>query len=326
MRVRAFDTIRFLAVCAVVLQHGVFLSAQSGVTASLVTLGASVWAVPLLFALSGRLSRLSQHGAELSHRVRRILVPYLAWSVILFAYATQGALRAGMSPFENTDWFGVLFAGHAFYTLWFLAMLIYVTVIGHALRSDRARLGVLVCALVICGAVAVIRRDAPAADTDTWIGFLTVAPLCIAAYLAGALIPRAPRCTTAAAIGGLTMLAANSFLYAVWGTGLTCARQSIIMTLATASGVLILWALPGRYAHAAASTSRLCLLLANAGRYSLGIYLIHAPVLNIVRRLTGTRESTDLLWALIISVIALGISLAASWLLARSTRLAPLVS
>lgn len=326
MRVRAFDTIRFLAVCAVVLQHGVFLSAQSGVATSLVTLGASVWAVPLLFALSGHLSRLSEHGTELSHRVRRILVPYLAWSITLFAYAAQGALRAGMSPFENTDWLGVLFAGQAFYTLWFLAMLIYATIVGHALQSDRARLGVLVAALVIYGAVATLRGDAPAPDTDTWPGFLAVAPLCIAAYLAGTLLPRAPRHTAGAAVGALFTLAANGFLYMLWGTGLTCTRQSIIMTLATVGGVLMLWALPGRHARAEANTSRLCLLLANAGRYSLGIYVIHAPVLNIVRWLTGTRESTDFLWGLALSAIALGISLAASWLLARSARLARLVS
>ena len=57
----------------------------------------------------------------------------------------------------------------------------------------------------------------------------------------------------------------------------------------------------------------------------LGIYVMHAPLLNIVRRLTHTRTTTSLAWALVVAIVAIAVSLAASWAMARVRVLRPLV-
>lgn len=320
MRNRWLDTLRFAAVCAVVLQHSVWPSADAGVRPALATLGLSIWALPLLFATSGYLSTMGRRQLDLGKRMRRLLVPYVAWSVLLFAYTVQQVLR-GVVQWEQIDWVGVVFAGEAFYTLWFLAMLVYATLIGWFLRTPRARLvGAAAGIAGYCG-VAMAFTGQAVPSTDTVSGFLRIAPLCVAAYLAGALLPdvRFAPSRRLAALLCAAALAADAALYVQWGARLTQERQFAIMVVATGAALLGLWVL--------AQSPQPALLRAPsaAGQYALGIYAIHAPLLIAIWVATGTRESASLAVALGIWPVATGAAWAISVAMSRVSWLRPLV-
>lgn len=331
VRVPRLDAIRFFAVCAVVVQHGVFLSAQAGVPGSLVMLGLSIWAVPTLFATSGYLSTLGEHHSDLRKRARRLLFPYAVWSVLLYLYSAQGAIRAGTS-LAGADWTGIVFAGQAFYTLWFLAMLMYATLAGSALRTRRSRLIGACIMFVSYAAVSAIRFTQPVLDTDTWGGFLIIAPLCVATYLGASVVSaaRPPRRRLPLVVVAVAAVIADALMYAAWGTTLTQGQQSAILTVGTIPGFLALWA-ARRAIPSAAGASPIRMppwlpsWLPRAGRYSLGIYVIHAPLLNVLRYVTGNRDSDTLALALVFVLASIGLSLLASYIIARSRRLAPLV-
>jgi surface polysaccharide O-acyltransferase-like enzyme len=330
MRNRTLDAVRFSAVFAVVLQHGLFFSAQAGVRLSLATLGLSIWAVPLLFATSGYLSTLGGRRVEFARRMRRLLVPYVAWSIVLFAYGVQGALRAGIplaSVFAGLNWLGVLFAGQAYYTLWFLAMLVYVTAVGWALPSGRTRLVAAVGAMLLYAGIAVARFGQPVQGTDTWGGFLAIAPLCIATYLAGALLPDMPRprAVRIPLVMALVAVSADAAMYVTWGTELAQNEQFATLTVGAIAALIALWSLSKTEPGAPSTASRVLGWAAWAGTFSLGIYVIHAPVLNIVRRATHMRGSTGFIWALILTVTGTLIALAASYGLSRVRTLRALV-
>ncbi len=185
----AIDALRGYGLIAVVLQHAVGYPAYAGNQIALALLGAAVWAVPALFATSGYLSALRPGRIDLGRRFRRLLFPYLVWSVVLFAYLNRGALASGSLPkLGVAGWLGVVFAGQAYYTLWFLAMLVYATLAGWALTTNRMRLiGVVVCVAALLG-ITLLRWGLPAESQQTWIGFLTFAPVCIGLYLLGAML------------------------------------------------------------------------------------------------------------------------------------------
>jgi len=283
-------------------------------------LGASMWAVPLLFATSGFLSTLDGRSVDLPRRMRRLLVPYAVWSVVLLAYSAQGAIRAG-AALNGLNWLGVVFAGEAFYTLWFLAMLVYVTLVGWALRSDSARLAGAGLAMVAYAALAVVRAGEPVLATDTWSGFLAIAPLCVASYLLGAALPRAswPK-GRVAALFVVAAMAAGGAMYVVWGVELTQGQQLAVMLAGSvaALGLLGMLARAGSEARALSGA-------AWAGRMSLGIYVIHAPVLNIVRYVTHTRDSASFVWALALCLIGIAVALGASYVISLARPLRPLV-
>lgn len=119
-------------------------------------------------------------------------------------------------------------------------------------------------------------------------------------------------------------------MYAAWGTALMQGQQFAILTVGTIPGLLALWA-ARRAIPSAAGASRgrlpswLPSWLPRAGRYSLGIYVIHAPLLNVLRYVTGTRDSDSLALALIFVLASIGLALLASYIIARSRKLAPLV-
>jgi len=121
-------------------------------------------------------------------------------------------------------------------------------------------------------------------------------------------------------------LAASALMYAAWGTTLLQSQQFAILTTSSIPALLALWATP-RATPSTAQTRQSGPLsrLAQAGRYSLGIYLIHAPLLNVLRYVTGTRDSDSLALGLLLALASIGISLAASYVIGRSRRLAPLV-
>jgi len=323
-RIPMLDAVRFAALCAVATQHAVFLSASSGVKASLAVLGCSICAIPLLFATSGYLSTLGGRSVELRRRVRRILVPYAVWSVVLFGYGMQSEARSGTlgTVLSSVSLTGVVLAGQAFYTLWFLAMLVYLTMLGWAVRNDRGRVFGAIAALAVYAAISILRATQPIMDTDTWGGFLIIAPLCVCSYFAGAALHKAPRVRSPAITLAALILAvaADAALYVLWGTELTQIQQFAILTIGTVAALLGLWTV----AHSTRADV-LIRLAAIAGTFTLGIYTIHAPVLNVLRRLTGTRESTDLVWALVLAVIATLVSLGASYLMSRVRVLRPLV-
>lgn len=327
VRIPRIDLIRFLAVCAVVAQHAVFLSAQAGVTGSRVMLGLSIWAVPTLFATSGYLSTLGDHRPGLRKRARRLLLPYAVWSILLYLYSLQGAIRAG-APLAGADWAGIVFAGQAFYTLWFLAMLLCVTLAASVVRTRQSRLIGACIMFVSYAVISALRFARPVLDTDTWGGFLVIAPLCAAVYLGASVVSsaRPPKRMLPLVVAGAAALVADALMYTAWGTALVQGQQFAILAAGAIPGLLALWAAP-RAAQPAAEGShgRPLSWLSRAGQYSLGIYVIHAPLLNILRYLTGTRDSSSLTLALLFVIASIGLSLLASYIIARSRRLAPLV-
>ena len=182
------DSLRGYGLMAVVLQHAVGFPASIGDPVALALLGAALWAVPALFATSGYLSALRPGRISLARRFRRLLVPYVVWSVVLFAYINRGALMSGSLPkLGVTGWLGVVFAGQAYYTLWFLAMLVYATLAGWALTTNRARLAGALPASPPGGRHG-RALGTPAESQQTWVGFITFAPVCIGLYLLGAML------------------------------------------------------------------------------------------------------------------------------------------
>lgn len=321
MRNRSLDVLRFVAVYAVVLQHSIMVSAHAGVKPSLAVLGSSMWAVPLLFAASGFLSTMRNRTVDLGRRMRRLLLPYAVWSVVLFAYAAQGAIRAGES-LSSINWFGVVFAGEAYYSLWFLAMLVYVTLVGWALQSDRSRIIGAGIAMLAYAGLAIARVGQPILSTASIGGFLIIAPLCIAAYLAGAVLPRVPQPRGLGLPLGVFAVAVvvDAGMYATWGTDLVQNQQFAILSVGAVAALVLLWAL----VHAD-SGARAFTLAAWAGTFSLGVYVIHAPILNIVRYATHTRDATSFVWALVLSVVGTLVALALSYVISLVRPLRPLV-
>lgn len=314
VRNRMLDMLRFAAVSAVVLQHSLWVSADAGVRLSLAALGGSMWALPLLFAVSGFLSTDGGRTIDRGRRMRRLLVPYAFWSVVLFAYAAQGAVRAGES-LGGINWFGVVFAGEAYYTLWFLAMLVYVTLLGSVVRSDRARVIGAGAGMLAYATLSLVRMNQPILGTDTWGGFLIIAPFCIAAYLAGAALPGVPqsrhRWVPLSVVA--SALVADAVLYAAWGTKLLQSQQFAVLSLGAVAALMALTTLAHAQVH-----GRVTEIAAWAGSFTLGVYVIHAPVLNIVRFVSHMRDSTSLAWALALWVIGTSVALGASLVIARA--------
>lgn len=318
----SLDVLRFAAVCGVVLQHGLWVPAHAGEEPALAALGLTMWAVPLLFAVSGYLSTASGRALVLGRRMRRLLVPYGVWSLALLAYAAQGAIRAGRWSTTRPDWLGVVFAGEAFYTLWFLAMLAYVTLIGWALRSTRARVVVLCAALSAYVVLVIARAEQPVLPTDTWGGFAAVMPLCVASYLAGALLPGLVVQRWRGILSALAVLAVacDALMYVSWGTELTQSQQFAVMVTASVAALAALG-----LSVRAEPRAGLFGWAAWSGGFSLGVYAIHAPVLNMVRLATHTREHTSLLWAIVVSMVCVVVSLTVSYAMSRARWLRPLV-
>ncbi len=317
------DSLRCYGLIAVVLQHAVGYPAYAGSTVALVLLGAAVWAVPALFATSGYLSALRSGRFDLGRRFRRLLVPYVAWSVVLFAYLHRGELIDGtLPPLGLSGWLGVVFAGQAYYTMWFLAMLVYATLAGWVLTTNRARLaGVVACIVVLVGVTA-LRWGQPAESQQTWAGFITFAPVCIGLYLLGAMLAtvrdrvRSVLVPLMALIVGVVVDVAISV-----GMGTSVSEQvQLVVHLGSALagfGLLVIAISPhGRVMGFRAT--------AFAGVFALGIYVLHAPVLGVLQSITGTTESPNVLIALVLGIITFGASLLVSVVASKIKPLAPL--
>lgn len=156
-RETGIDATKVVAAALVLFQHVTgALASRALAPAALVFVNALSWsAVPIFFAASGALfgRRVAGPGFDrrewAARRLRRILLPYAAWSAI---YLVRARLLAGTDI--KVDWVGVIFRGGAFYTLWFLPVLVWVTVSTVLLARDRrslARLAGAAALLTVAG-------------------------------------------------------------------------------------------------------------------------------------------------------------------------------
>ncbi len=317
------DSLRCYGLIAVVLQHAVGYPAFAGNPVALALLGAAVWAVPALFATSGYLSALRPGRLNLGRRFRRLLVPYIVWSVVLFAYLHRGELIGGsLPPLGLSGWLGIVFAGQAYYTLWFLAMLVYATLAGWALTTNRARLGGAIACGVALVVLTALRWGQPAESQQTWIGFITFAPVCIGLYLLGAVLATVRERVRGALVplAGLVVgLAVDVAISVALGTAVSEQVQLAVHLGAALAGFALL-------AIAVSPAGRVLGMRAAAfaGTFALGIYVLHAPILGVLQSITGTTESSNVAIALVLGIITFGASLLVSVVASKIKLLAPL--
>jgi fucose 4-O-acetylase-like acetyltransferase len=317
------DSLRCYGLVAVVLQHAVGYPAYAGNTVALALLGAAVWAVPALFATSGYLSALRPGGTNLGRRFRRLLVPYVVWSIVLFAYLHRGELISGsLPPLGASGWLGIVFAGQAYYTLWFLAMLVYATLAGWVLTTNRARLAGVIVSGVLLGVLTVLRWGQPAESQQTWVGFITFAPVCIGLYLLGAMLATVRERVSGALVplaGLVAGVVVDVAISVGLGTALTEQVQLVVHLGAALAGfaLLVIAISPSGRVMGFRAT-------AFAGTFALGIYVLHAPILGVLQSVSGTTESANVVIALVLGIITFGVSLLVSVVASKIKLLAPL--
>lgn len=187
-RLPALDLLRYAAVVAVVFDHATdrwLVPGNPGFGPAALN-GLVQWDVAVLLMISGYLagSSLSAgRAADLPRRLRRILVPYLAWAFVYQALLAARAWQAG-DPIHLAKPFDYLFGGPVYHVLWYLPMLAYCTIVGSFARTRRTRFLVIAVASAvrILSVVVFAERAAPA----YWLtveGFLFAMPWFIAVYV-----------------------------------------------------------------------------------------------------------------------------------------------
>jgi len=177
--IRGFDTLRLIALFAVVWIHG---SDTNPLAGRLRDLGADA-AVPafLLMAAYLMMASLSKSPAPpfgdfMRRRWTRLGLPYLAWTVLYLLFRLAKHTFAVKQPLV-VDWVPTVFCGAAAYHLWFIPALLYLTALFFPLfRAARDRAGpwapivALLLAAAMLGAFLVV--EARHAITPGVSGFL----------------------------------------------------------------------------------------------------------------------------------------------------------
>lgn len=161
-RVPAIDGARALAFAAVVTIHAVgrLAGTDAGALARFVV-GASDWAVPALFMLSGYVTSLRGHTPENVRRwIVRLGVPYVIWSVL---YAGLLAVLGMTRQFSAAGVFAAVALGHTASHLWFLPALIVAHLTGMLTRGRRGLLaGLLLTAPLFIARILIPESQAVA--------------------------------------------------------------------------------------------------------------------------------------------------------------------
>ncbi|MGF1685207.1 acyltransferase [Photobacterium japonica] len=326
-----FDVLRCMAALAVVAIHvlgpyrdqlGVIPDAD-WITAVSIN-SASRWAVPVFIMITGALMLSDQRPFELGYYLKRrlgkVLVPFLVWSC--FYAVLSGVTLSGFDGQVVWEKLRDLPVHETYYHLgffyYFLPLYLVVPFLRHAVQHGD--------------------RTAVTAMTAVWLG-LTTLFLC---HIDG------PWSHELVLYSGYLLLGYGLFQYQwpragwLWGFGAlalvvtdymvlsrsfasgeyTVGRWLSYKTLNTALIAAAVFAL-GRYL-ATRCSPRLMTGMAFMSRYSLGIYLLHPLFLWPVRAFDGYVWPPAVMIPLL-TVVITAVSLAASWLLAKSAKTAWLV-
>lgn len=303
-RIASIDSLRALAVFAVVWQHAATFTVDA--PGGRIMLGVTLWGVPTLFLLSGLVAPRVPSAAQLKRRLVRLGVPFLVW-VTLYVALRQSGVLAFYPPLS----LGEIATGYVMgwpvdSPLWFLPALIYVSVIAHLLRGPLARRMVAGASFVAWAAiVSVIGTPYPHPML-----FVAQSLLGLAMYLTGVemqVLPAVAERITLPALASFALAAAagSGLLYAVgWPMAATAFGAFLGVVLAFAARQRPDLMLPMR-------------------RAAFGVYLMHMP---LIAGLAAVLHPANPAWspaaALAAYVVAGGVTLA----LMRVRALRPLVS
>ena len=297
-------------------------------------------AVPLFFAVSGFLffARApvdpgpAWFRAQWRKRLRTLLVPYLAWSLIglilvtalqaaalEFLPAARGffsqALIFEHSPLELLD---RLFLHPVSYQLWFVRDLLVYTLASPALyiltaRAPRAGLAIL-------AALWFADVDLKAVSTEGLLFFVSGATLAVhGPPPAACRFGRAHGGHFMALWAGLVIAYALSCIWQEVGWFWQEAGSAWLRKLSVLAGLAALWFGYGRYARRAGP------VLAALGSLTFFVFAAHEPLLAVVRKalvaLAGPDPAASLGVYLLAPTLVLGATLGAgAWLRARAPR------
>jgi fucose 4-O-acetylase-like acetyltransferase len=235
-------------------------------------------------------------------RAQRLLIPYVVWTAIYFVLQTYAPYGKGIEPLTFWD----LLKGTGIYVvLWFLPAMFYVSVVGWAIRSLKVRLAVAVLAIALFLVQQQISGAVPAIFAGPYSFALYLAPwlaLFLLGQAAASIPPRwlASRQTTvlllalgvSAAVAAALTCAVN---YPAW-PGWT--PMLLWLTASTASGMVML--LVSRHPRFS--------FLPAFSRVSLGIYLMHLPLLSLIGRVVPAGIVPWFVWIPVNVVVVVAIT------------------
>ena len=301
-RLEAVDMVRGVAIAVVIAFHSrnysLVLPPQPGTVTSI------AWAaltqlflvpVPVFIILSGLVLGGRPRATEsrrgfAADRLRRLLIPLAAWSLVavLVSVTIQGLSR----PSGTWDWVSTLLFGSRWYPLYFLVaalqLSLIVAVLPRARRSrDAAALGLIGLQLAAVGALQIVvhlRPDdlAPISAQSSYLA------LSWTGYFALGLLA-APRLARIRAASAAVRVATCAAAVASWawiaeiaraGGALSYYQSPLHMVFTTAMALLGLWWLPALPAAVRRG-------LAALGVVSFGVYLAHGLVLPGIAWLAG---------------------------------------
>ncbi|MCD2170205.1 acyltransferase [Microbacterium sp. JC 701] len=254
------DVLRGTAIGLVIINHSILFAGQQGDLPEPIEAFNSVFApvrMPLMVFLSGLLVAPSLRKGWRQYTVgklRRILWPYLVWSVIVVGIDSATDLATG-GGVPWGDWLRVLYSPLAH--LWFL----YYLLAYYAIALITRKMNALVVATVALGACVF-------APDDSWSRFL----LLLAAFMAGKWVSDRPQRLEAAIAHPIVVILAS----AVFAVGAAVAvagvdlRYEAVSAPLVAGGVIAAIAASQRIQHARALRP-----VRFVGRFSLVFYLSH---------------------------------------------------
>lgn len=328
-RLPALDLLRYIAVVAVVFDHATNRWMTAGRPEAAVTIlnGLVQWNVPVLILISGYLAGLGVRAgssANLSRRLRRILVPYVAWALFYQALLAARAWAAG-DPIQLAKPVAYLFGGPVYHVLWYLPMLAYCTIVGSLARTRRARLVVLLVAVALRAlSIAVFAERASPPYWLTVEGFLFAVPWYVALFVGAE--------SWAAGDYGSWPRRSHAFYaaaFVAWlGVGIVYPfvvthSEVHIRAVQRAASALVAG---GALIFAVREPSRLPVLPKTIASTSLGVYVMHMSVLVPV---SAWLKAAELPWwagVVLTTVVAAGVSTVVAALLARVPLFRPLVT
>ncbi|GHA43436.1 acyltransferase [Photobacterium aphoticum] len=330
-KVEFFDVLRCLAALAVVAIHvlgpyrdqlGVIPDAD-WITAITVN-SASRWAVPVFIMITGALMLSDQRPFELGYylkrRVGKVLVPFLVWSC--FYALLSGLTLRGFDSQVVWDKLLALPVHETYYHLgffyYFLPLYIVVPFFRYAVQhSDRLTVIAMTLVWLTLTTLFLFHIDGPWSHQLVLYSGYLLWGYCLFQY-------QWPR---AGVLWGLGLVALVITDYSVLSDSFASGQYTVgrwlsYKTLNTALIAAAVFAL-GRYV-ATRCSARWMAGMVFMSRYSLGIYLLHPLFLWPVRAFDGYVWPPVVMIPLL-TVLITAVSLAASWLLAKSAKTAWLV-
>lgn len=319
MRTRqiAVDRMKTLAIGAVVLEHALAWQPSSSPALRLLG-GMTFFGAPLLIALSGYLAqdRLTNDASSFARRrLTRLVPPYVFWSLVYLGLVAATFVVAGR-PAPALDLPAILLAGGAYPTLWFMPMLLYVSLLaGTFAAARRIRLLPVVAALLWLAITAARLTGWVPSGLSPLARFALDLPWCVDLFALGLWpIEVAPSAWTlpggvfllsAGATGALRLLVPDGD----WASAVPL--MQVLITLAVGSAVACVHALRSK----PASRGRGWAL---TGSLVFGVYALHPLFLEALDRMLRPFVHSALLWSLSAAAIAVAGSIAGTWLILKS--------